>query len=251
MDLMNAAKYMSPVWVAKAPAMMHSQPSQPITIPAHSASEPSRASSAISAPDSVKPTPQPKPVDNPEQASAPTKEQEEKQQQQALEQVIAQLKSRDQEVRTHEQAHLAAAGPYARGGISYDYQTGPDGQKYAVGGSVGIDTSPVSGDPEATIQKMMVVQRAALAPAQPSAQDFKVASQASQMQAQARAELQAERMEDSAVEEASAPDSLNAPAVIESESSDKTIAVKEAQPTGAIAERNAFDLRLQLQNVAA
>ncbi|HFQ80070.1 MAG TPA: hypothetical protein ENK33_01705, partial [Desulfobacterales bacterium] len=56
--------------------------------------------------------------------------------------LIAQLQKVDQEVHNHELAHLAAAGGYARSGASYQYQTGPDGRKYAVGGEVQIDTSP-------------------------------------------------------------------------------------------------------------
>jgi SprA family protein len=102
---------------------------------------------------------------------------------------VTELKSRDREVRSHEQAHIAAAGPYATGGPSYSYQQGPDGRRYAVGGEVGIDTSPVSGDPEATIQKAQQIRAAALAPASPSGQDQQVAAAATQMESQARAEL--------------------------------------------------------------
>lgn len=102
---------------------------------------------------------------------------------------VSELKSRDREVRSHEQAHLAAAGAYATGGPSYEYQQGPDGRRYAVGGEVGIDTSPVSGDPEATIQKAQQIRAAALAPASPSGQDQQVAAAATQMESQARAEL--------------------------------------------------------------
>ncbi len=98
------------------------------------------------------------------------------------------LKNRDREVRAHEQAHLAAAGGYVAGGANYSLQTGPDGHQYAVGGSVSLDASPVSGDPEATIQKAETIRRAALAPAEPSAQDRNVAAQALAMEAQARAE---------------------------------------------------------------
>lgn len=102
---------------------------------------------------------------------------------------IDELKSRDREVKTHEQAHIAAGGSYVKGGASYDYQTGPDGKQYAVGGSVNIDTSPVEGDPEATIAKAQVIIKAALAPAEPSGQDQKVASAARQMMSEARKEL--------------------------------------------------------------
>ncbi len=106
---------------------------------------------------------------------------------------IDELKSRDREVKTHEQAHIAAGGSYVLGGASYDYQTGPDGKQYAVGGSVNIDTSPVEGDPEATIAKAQVVIKAALAPAEPSGQDQKVASAARQMMSEARKELTSQK----------------------------------------------------------
>lgn len=102
---------------------------------------------------------------------------------------VEKLKSRDREVRAHENAHKAAAGSYARGGPHYQHQSGPDGRKYAVGGSVDIDTSPVRNDPQATIQKMQIVRRAALAPAEPSSQDRKVAAYASREMQKAQAEL--------------------------------------------------------------
>ena len=102
---------------------------------------------------------------------------------------IDELKSRDREVKTHEQAHIAAGGSYVLGGASYDYQTGPDGKQYAVGGSVNIDTAPVKGDPEATIAKAQVVIKAALATGETSGQDHIVASAARQMISEARKEL--------------------------------------------------------------
>ncbi len=102
---------------------------------------------------------------------------------------IEQLKKRDAEVRRHEHAHKAAAGQYASGGPSYDYQTGPDGKQYAVGGEVQIDTSEVPNDPQATIKKAQRIKRAALAPKDPSSQDRKVAAEASKMETKARQEL--------------------------------------------------------------
>ncbi|MBF0524769.1 MAG: hypothetical protein HQK56_06695, partial [Deltaproteobacteria bacterium] len=101
------------------------------------------------------------------------------------------------EVRTHEQAHMAAAGAYATSGATYTYETGPDGQSYAVGGEVSIDTSPVKGDPAATIMKMETVQRAALAPASPSGQDQKVAAAAAAKAQSARVELLRKQMDSS------------------------------------------------------
>jgi hypothetical protein len=102
---------------------------------------------------------------------------------------LQQLKQRDREVRQHEQAHIAAGGTYVRGGASFSYQRGPDGKQYAVGGEVQIDTSEIPGDPAATIRKMQVVKSAAMAPAEPSAQDRSVAAEAVQAESQARTDL--------------------------------------------------------------
>ncbi|MEM9384001.1 MAG: putative metalloprotease CJM1_0395 family protein [Pseudomonadota bacterium] len=102
---------------------------------------------------------------------------------------VRELRARDREVRAHEAAHAAAAGSLARGAPTYTYVRGPDGRQYAVGGQVLIDTSPVAGDPRATLEKAQRIRRAALAPAEPSAQDRAVAAAATQMAAQARAEL--------------------------------------------------------------
>jgi hypothetical protein len=106
---------------------------------------------------------------------------------------IDELKSRDAEVRTHENAHQSAGGQFA-GSPSYTYQTGPDGRRYAIGGEVSIDVSPEK-DPQATIAKMESVRRAATAPAEPSPQDYKVAAQAEQMMAEAERELNSAKLE--------------------------------------------------------
>lgn len=110
-------------------------------------------------------------------------------------QQVEKLKQRDAEVRRHEQAHKAAAGGHAAGGPTFEFQTGPDGKRYAVGGEVQIDTSEVQGDPQATIAKMQQIRRAANAPAEPSAQDRKVAAQAAQAEQKARRELAEQRAE--------------------------------------------------------
>ncbi|MBA3074358.1 MAG: hypothetical protein FP831_12220 [Anaerolineae bacterium] len=116
-------------------------------------------------------------------------------------QQVAELKSRDREVRTHEMAHMMVGGSLVRKGASYQYQTGPDGQRYAVGGEVSIDSSAVSGDPSATIRKMQQVKRAALAPAEPSSQDRAVAAAAAQTEAAARLELLQKSAESTITEE--------------------------------------------------
>lgn len=110
-------------------------------------------------------------------------------------QELEKLKTRDLEVRQHEHAHLAVAGQYASGGASFTYEKGPDGTKYAVGGEVPIDISKES-SPEATILKMQVIKRAALAPASPSSADRMIASQADAKASQARQEINAQQNQD-------------------------------------------------------
>lgn len=110
--------------------------------------------------------------------------------------VVQELKAIDREVRSHEAAHMAAAGGLAKGGASYSFQRGPDGQQYAIGGEVSIDVSSVAGDPQATLQKANAIISAALAPAQPSTQDRAVAAQAAQMAAEARIEIIRQRLEE-------------------------------------------------------
>lgn len=102
---------------------------------------------------------------------------------------VEKLKQRDREVRAHEQAHVASAGGHAEGGAHYEYQVGPDDRQYAVGGHVNIDVGPVSGNPQATLQKAMAVRRAATAPSEPSGADMAVAAAAAQMAAQAGRDL--------------------------------------------------------------
>ncbi len=100
---------------------------------------------------------------------------------------VENLKSRDQEVRAHEQAHLSAAGNLATSGAHYEYENGPDGKRYAVGGEVNISLR--EGDtPSETIRNAQQAERAALAPANPSTQDRKVASEAAAMINEARQE---------------------------------------------------------------
>lgn len=119
---------------------------------------------------------------------------------------LDQLKARDREVRAHEAAHKSAAGSVARGSASFDYQTGPDGNRYAVGGEVSIDSGR-TGDPQKDLAKAQTIRRAALAPATPSAQDRRVAAQAAVIEAEAQQELrdQDETVPRAAAEESKAP----------------------------------------------
>lgn len=104
---------------------------------------------------------------------------------------LAELKARDRDVKAHEAAHKAAGGQYA-GSASFTYQSGPDGGQYAIGGEVPIDAGVIAGDPDATIRKMEQVRAAALAPAEPSAQDRSVAAMATAAIAKARSEAPAQ-----------------------------------------------------------
>ncbi|NQT34922.1 hypothetical protein HQ587_07015 [bacterium] len=119
------------------------------------------------------------------------------------EQKVRELQERDREVRSHEQAHKAAAGSLPTSGPNYSYQTGPDGRQYAVGGKVNISMSD-SDDPEVDLRNAKQLERAALAPAEPSAQDRKVAANASRKQSKAMQEIseeQAEEMQENKVGE--------------------------------------------------
>ena len=109
---------------------------------------------------------------------------------------VDELEKIDRKVRTHEQAHLSAAGGYARGGANYSLVTGPDGKRYANAGHVNIDTSPER-TPEATIRKAETVRKAALAPADPSPSDRQIAADATKMAQDAQKELAAKQGDES------------------------------------------------------
>ncbi len=109
-------------------------------------------------------------------------------QQRLLDSQVRQLQKVDREVRLHERQHAAAAGAHG-GAPQFKLERGPDGVMYAVAGSVDVDLSPVPGDPEATLDKAQQLQRAALAPAEPSSADRSVAMQASKMANDARSEI--------------------------------------------------------------
>lgn len=110
-------------------------------------------------------------------------------------QVVAQLKSIDAEVRAHEQAHIAAAGSgVSASAASFEYEKGPDGNKYAVAGEVNISYQMGTNHKE-NIQIARNVKNAALAPASPSAQDKAVARHADQMIFEETAAMVEEKLE--------------------------------------------------------
>lgn len=112
------------------------------------------------------------------------------------EQEVSKLKARDAEVKAHEQAHIAAATGINASAPTFTYQTGPDGEKYAVGGEVNISFTEGK-DPEENIANAEAMQNAALAPAQPSSQDLAVAKEAAKIIQENKQKLAEQKSEES------------------------------------------------------
>jgi hypothetical protein len=110
---------------------------------------------------------------------------------------VTELAAIDRKVRQHEMAHMAAGGELVTSGARYEYQQGPDGQRYAVAGEVGIDTSE-GRTPEETVMRARRIRAAALAPADPSPQDRSVAAAATQMEIRAQQEIAQNRQDERA-----------------------------------------------------
>jgi hypothetical protein len=109
-------------------------------------------------------------------------------------QQVVKLQERDTEVRGHEAAHQAAGGGLT-GGASFTYQQGPDGRQYAIGGEVSISTRGASTPQEAIANARQVIA-AAMAPGNPSGQDFAVASSARMMEIKAQQQLAKQQQEE-------------------------------------------------------
>jgi len=197
---------MQPVGISANMNTITSQPYQapPVSRPEFAenqkASTPSdKATASSKPPEEAKQQPEAK---QPTEAKQRAEEQREQQE-------LQQLKIRDKEVRAHEAAHVAAGGSLVRGGVHFNFKRGSDGINYAVGGDVSIDISK-SSDPKENLRKAETIQRAALAPANPSAQDHAVAAQATKMATMAQAEIaqlsQSERSEGTTAEPAEAKD---------------------------------------------
>ena len=105
---------------------------------------------------------------------------------------VSKLKARDTQLRQHEQAHLAASTGGDVSNAAFTYQRGPDGVNYAVAGDVRINIS-AGRTPEDTLARADIIRDVALAPADPSAADRRVATQAQQMAQQASAEILQQR----------------------------------------------------------
>ena len=110
----------------------------------------------------------------------------------AEKQQVEKLQRRDQEVRAHEQAHAAAGATNVR----YEYQVGPDGRPYAVGGSADFQSMSMGNDHDSRISEARRMRTAALAPGDPSPQDMAVAAKATRLESEAIADKAEEQREE-------------------------------------------------------
>jgi len=126
-----------------------------------------------------------------------TKEEQKKQNPQELSEdekrLVKDLQARDSEVKAHESAHQAAGGGNT-GPASFSYQQGPDGKMYAIGGEVSISIKGGS-TPQEQIANARAIIAAAMAPANPSSQDFAVANSAKMMEMKAEQKLAKEQQQ--------------------------------------------------------
>lgn len=106
---------------------------------------------------------------------------------------VKELERIDRQVKSRELTHRAVAGNYARGSVSFDYVTGPDGKKYAKEGHINIDSRPVPNNPEATIRKARAIRSVELSTTNTSPQNRTVSAEISKIEREARTELKAEQ----------------------------------------------------------
>lgn len=144
---------------------------------------------------------------------------------------VQEMQQTDQKVRSHEQAHVAAGA----NSPTYEYQTGPDGRQYAVGGSAQIDIAVSGDDPESKATQARRMRSAALAPADPSGTDLQVAAKATRIEMEAMNELREKQQGNQAVGEP-ATAQTNAPHPIETEAANAPVeqqAAPEIEPFSA------------------
>lgn len=89
----------------------------------------------------------------------------------------ASWKAWEDNVIIHENAHMSAGGGYV-GAPTYEYEIKEDGEYYIVAGEVPVDMTFDPSQSEAMILKFTAIAAAAMAPSDPSGQDFSVAGEA-------------------------------------------------------------------------
>ena len=109
---------------------------------------------------------------------------------------VERIKRIDREVRRRELANRAVAGEYARGAVSFEYVTGPDGKKYAVEGHINIVVRSVPNNPKATIRKAQAIRNINLTSGS-SPQGRSVSAEVARMEREARMELKTEQRKES------------------------------------------------------
>jgi hypothetical protein len=119
---------------------------------------------------------------------------------------IMSLQNAEDKVIAHENAHKSVGGEFA-GAASYGYTTGPDGKRYISSGEVSISV-PATGEPEALISALERVKQAAMAPAEPSPQDQRVAASASAKIGNLRADIAKQKAMEAYSDNATSPDKL-------------------------------------------
>jgi hypothetical protein len=106
---------------------------------------------------------------------------------------VDELRRADQQVRSAALLQTSVGGSVVTTGPQYSYTTGPDGRRYAVSGSVGFDTAKVL-KPQGNIDKGELLQRAALAPPNPSPYDHQVAAVGAGLEADGRSDLLSQKL---------------------------------------------------------
>lgn len=91
---------------------------------------------------------------------------------------LSRLQARDSAVKQEEKGHAAAAGQYASA-PQYQYEIGPDGNAYAVGGHVDVSIASQGGSD--TRSALAALQNAALSPNAPSGADMAAFRQATML----------------------------------------------------------------------
>ena len=166
-----------------------------------------------------------------EDSEEPQKAQNEEELSPEEKQAITELKTRDAKVKAHEQAHRAAAAGINASAPNYDYEVGPDGNKYAVAGEVNISFTQ-SSDPAENLTNAQTMKRAALAPADPSSTDRAVARHADQLIAEAKEQTLQEKqaeMKEKTVNEYSKtkePEKTGTNPAVDTENNENTITSK-------------------------
>lgn len=101
----------------------------------------------------------------------------------------AALEKGEAKIERHVAAHNAVGSQYSSA-PTYSYGTADDGTRYIVSGDVSFDTSTVANNPEQTLSKAQLIQRAALAPSDPTPSDIAASQRAQQLANDTRLEMQ-------------------------------------------------------------